>query len=137
MTPPGATEAGKGAGAASPPAAFGRLQTLRRRTDFLQAGRGRRQGASGLVLLARRREGADIDPDVIRVGYTCSRRLGNAVTRNRARRRLREAARLVLPRDGRPGWDYVLIGRQGATAERRFDDLLADLREALAGVHGE
>ncbi len=65
-----------------------------------------------------------------RVGFTVSRRVGNAVVRNRVRRRLRAVAERVLPR-ARPAADYVLIGRQG-TAARPFADLVADLEAALA-----
>lgn len=71
----------------------------------------------------------------IRVGFTCSKKVGNAVARNRAKRRLREVARLVLPELGRPGWDYVLIGRANATANRPFDALQDDLRYALRKLH--
>ena len=71
----------------------------------------------------------------IRVGFTCSKKVGNAVTRNHAKRRLREAARLVLPDHGKPGWDYVLIGRHTSTAERPFDLLQSDLIHALQRVH--
>lgn len=72
----------------------------------------------------------------IRVGFTCSKKVGNAVARNRAKRRLRAIARTVLPAAGRAGWDYVLIGRAEATASRDFAQMQADLRRALAKVHG-
>ena len=67
--------------------------------------------------------------------FTCSKKVGNAVARNRAKRRLREAARLVLPGKGRPGWDYVLIGRAEVTAARPFDLLQDDLARALDQLH--
>lgn len=86
----------------------------------------------GLLLQARfRGDGTD----AMRVGFTCSKKIGNAVTRNRAKRRLRAVARGVLPQHGQPGWDYVLVGRPGATVTRDFDALTADLRRALDSVH--
>ena len=72
----------------------------------------------------------------VRVGYTCSKKLGNAVTRNRAKRRLRAAARAVVPAEGRPGWDYVLIGRAEATIGRPIAALCDDLASALRAMHG-
>ncbi|MDU8912239.1 ribonuclease P protein component [Aestuariicoccus sp. MJ-SS9] len=113
-------------------AVFRRLQVLSKRSDFLAAARARRQGTASMTLQARFRD--DGDP-AIRVGFTCSKKVGKAVARNRAKRRLREAARLVLPENGRPGWDYVLIGRPEATAARPFPALLDDLRHALRKVH--
>ena len=114
------------------------LVTLRKRADFLRAASARRQGMPGFLLQARRRDEDEGRAEAaIRIGYTCSKKLGNAVMRNRAKRRLRALAREVMPGLARPGWDYVLVGRPGATVERGFADLRADLAAALARVHGK
>ena len=73
---------------------------------------------------------ADLSPTVVRVGFTVSRKVGNAVIRNRVRRRLREIARQVIPGQARPDLDYVLVGRQGAL-ERDFAVMRQELVEAL------
>lgn len=109
---------------------------LTRRADFVAASRARRQGRPGLMLQARRR-GAGEAPDGVRVGYTCSKKVGNAVARNRAKRRLRAAARAVVPVLGQSGWDYVLIGRPEATASRPFADLCEDVASALRLIYGK
>ena len=114
------------------------LVTLRKRADFLRAASARRQGMPGFLLQARRRDEDEGRAEAaIRIGYTCSKKLGNAVMRNRAKRRLRALAREVMPGLARPGWDYVLVGRPGATVERLFADLRADLAAALMRVHGK
>ncbi|MEM9523322.1 MAG: ribonuclease P protein component [Pseudomonadota bacterium] len=107
---------------------------LARRVDFLKAARARHVSTPGFLLQARRRK-TDEAAVGIRVGFTCSRKVGNAVTRNRARRRLREIARLILPQRGQDGWDYVLIGRPKVTASRPFAALHVDLDIALRKVH--
>ena len=104
---------------------------LKKRRDFLRAAsRGKRAARPGLVLQALATE-----PGAVRVGFTVTKQVGNAVVRNRARRRLKEAARLTLPGLGVSGWDLVLIGRD-ATGTRPFATLVGDLRGALkqAGV---
>jgi ribonuclease P protein component len=73
---------------------------------------------------------SDLSLPAIRVGFTVSRKVGNAVVRNRVRRRLREVARLIIPVRARPDLDYVLVGRQAAIS-RDFAVLQQDLLEAL------
>ncbi|MBQ2262442.1 MAG: ribonuclease P protein component [Loktanella sp.] len=110
------------------------LKILTKRADFVRASHALRQGTSGIHLQARKR--AEGEANGLRVGFTCSKKVGNAVARNRAKRRLREVARLVLPEYGRDGWDYVLVGRHEMTTTLPFDTLVADLRRALRRVHG-
>lgn len=109
---------------------------LKRRPEFLRvAATGRRWVTPGLILQARRRttgESAAVGP-LVRVGFTCSRKVGNAVERNRVRRRLRAAADRVVAPHARAGQDYVIIGR-AATLRRPFDALIADLEIALKRV---
>ena len=123
----------------------GRLKT---RPQFLKVAAAKRKWATpGLVLQAARRQHGDHraapelldrpeqkpDEAEVRVGFTVTRRIGNAVARNRAKRRLRSAAAEVFPRLGRSGTDYVVIGRAG-TAARPYQDLVRDLEQAIAKV---
>jgi ribonuclease P protein component len=87
-----------------------------------------------LVLQAREAEGGISGKEpAIRVGFTVSRKVGNAVARNRARRRLRAAAERIMPVHAKTGHDFVLVGRV-ATLERPFTALVVDLETALRRV---
>ena len=131
MTPPEASLDTRGN---TPPAvsSCAPVVTLRHRADFLRAARALRRGTNGMLVQARDRD--DGDP-TIRIGYTCSKKIGNAVARNRAKRRLRAAAADALLPGAQPGWDYVLIGRHGVTIDRDFEALKGDLSYALRKLH--
>ncbi len=108
------------------------MERLKQRREFLAvAGARQKWAAPGLVLQARRREGEGSET---RVGFTASRKVGNAVSRNRARRRLRVVAASVMPENAKPGYDFVLIAR-AATLDRPFPALLEDLKTALKRLH--
>jgi ribonuclease P protein component len=111
------------------------ISPLPKRRDFLAAARARKQAMPGLVLQARKRTEGELSVTSIRLGLTCSKKVGNAVTRNRARRRLRAAGMEALPKYGKAGWDYVLIGRRDVTIARSYSDLLNDVEKALQRVH--
>jgi ribonuclease P protein component len=112
--------------------AIGRLKT---RAEFLHVRDGSRFAAPSLVLQARARgEAKAADPDIARFGFTASKAIGGAVERNRARRRLKEAVKMVAPGRAVPGYDYVLIARAG-TVQRRFTEITKDLERALTKVH--
>ena len=104
---------------------------LTRRAEFLKAARAPYQARTAVVIQARKRaEGEDTDAGAMRIGFTATKKVGNAVVRNRAKRRLREAARLLLPDHGLPGHDYVFIARAG-TLDRPWAGLLDDAKAAL------
>lgn len=110
------------------------LPRLKRRPEFLRVAASRRKWvAPGLILQVRRHTNPDPSlqkPRPFRIGFTVSRKVGNAVARNRARRRLKAAAEDVMPRLAKNGFDYVVIGRQN-TLKRPYQDLIKDLEMAL------
>ena len=106
------------------------MERLKRRQDFVAAARALYAAMPGMVVQMRPR-GDDAPP---RVGFTATKKIGNAVVRNRVKRRLRELARLQLASAARPGHDYVLIGRASSFG-RGFPDLEKDLVSALKRLH--
>ncbi len=106
------------------------MERLKRRADFLAAASGTKAPAAGFLLQAKLRD----EGQPVRVGFTVSKRTGNAVERNRIRRRLREIVRLTGPSVMQAGHDYVLIGRRDALT-LPFTRLTAELARALKRVH--
>ncbi|WP_127090972.1 ribonuclease P protein component [Aquabacter cavernae] len=107
------------------------MDRLRKRRDFLAAARAEKAGVASLLLQGRNRRDT---PDV-RIGFTVTKKVGNAVVRNRIRRRLREVARAVMPAASRPGYDYVMVARLHAL-HAPFSDLVRDLERAVSRLHG-
>jgi ribonuclease P protein component len=103
------------------------IERLKKRPDFLLAAKALTCARGAVVAQARDR--VDGQPHV-RIGFTCTKRIGNAVARNRAKRRLREAARIVAPLYAVAGCDYVFIARSG-TAKRAWAALVDDMKSAL------
>ena len=106
------------------------MERLRQRADFLAAASGTKVPAAAFVLQARKRD----DSGAARIGFTVSKKVGNAVERNRVRRRLREAVRLSQADRIKAGYDYVLIGRRAALAQP-FDLITEDFAGALRRLH--
>jgi len=105
------------------------VSRLKTRPEFLAAAKGRSSSKGAVVVQAL----AHQDQQTVRAGFTATRKIGGAVVRNRAKRRLREAARLLLPELGRPGFDYVFIARSG-TPTRPWARLLDDVKTALISL---
>lgn len=107
---------------------------LKKRSQFLRVRGGKRFATPSLVLQAREQEAEASPPQTARFGFTASKKIGGAVKRNRARRRLKEAVRLHACGHAANGFDYVLIARQG-TLQRPFIELIGDLKRAFRKIH--
>lgn len=112
------------------------MERLKTRPDFLRVARGIRRTAPSVTLEVCPAPAETAKPGAIRVGFTATRKLGGAVERNRAKRRLRAAAAALLPLYGQAGNDYVLVARQ-ETLTKAYSGLLDDLTNALHAAHAK
>lgn len=106
------------------------IERIRKRADFLAAARAPSCARGAVVVQARDRADGET---LVRAGFTATKRVGGSVVRNRAKRRLREAARALLPLHAAPGRDYVFIARVG-TPTRDWGRLLDDVKNALLSL---
>lgn len=113
-----------------------RVQHLRKRAEFVSLSKtGDKAASYGLVLQTKPLPEQEADTEeYIRLGFTVTKQVGNAVIRNRVKRRLRAAAREVMPVHAKPYHDYVMIGRQG-TITRPFADLVGDIKYTLKRIN--
>jgi ribonuclease P protein component len=109
------------------------IDRLKKRAEFLACAQAPSCARGAVVVQARPRGD---DQPLVRAGFTATKRIGGSVQRNRAKRRMREAARLLLPDLGRPGVDYVFIARGGVTT-RPWVRLLDDMKSALIRLAAE
>ena len=108
------------------PIAKPKITRIQKRADFLACAKAPHCARGAVLVQARARD----DSPIVRAGFTATKRIGGAVERNRAKRRMREAARLILPDLAHPGFDYVFIARGGVTT-RPWPRLLDDVKSAL------
>ena len=108
-----------------------RIDTLKKRRDFLAAARARKAVTKGMIVQRRERGEGEAPDATTRIGYTASKKVGNAVLRNRAKRRMRAVVRDVLGGHGAGMADIVLIARSGSTVDRPYEALRGDLEYAL------
>jgi ribonuclease P protein component len=118
---------------AQPNALAGPLVRLKKRADFLKAAKGQRTHARSFSLQAVRRK-SETEPGPPRFGFTVTKKTGGATVRNRIRRRLKEALRLLPNLSARPGHDYVILGREAALSQE-FAALRDELAHAITEVH--
>jgi ribonuclease P protein component len=107
------------------------VERLKKRAEFLRVASVRRKWAAPGMVLQAARDSSTAHAGMSRVGFTVTKKVGNAVIRNRVKRRLRAVAQAIIPSHADSGWNFVLIGRQN-TIDRDFKDLQSDLLAALA-----
>ena len=108
------------------------LEKITKRPDYVKMRNSHKVSMPGFILQGKSRSvDTSVNSAVSRYGLTCSKRIGNAVKRNRAKRRLRSAVMAILPYSALEGWDYVLIGKTNSTENMPFDILKGNLTTCL------
>ena len=114
------------------------IQTIKKRRDFLKGNNAPYAAMPSVVVQSYMRTNEVVETDQsVMMGITCSKKVGNAVTRNRAKRRLREAGKIVLKEIGVKKTNYILIARKDQTVKVKFINLCNDIESAIKKIYGQ
>ena len=113
-----------------------KIERLIKTSEFKKISNGKFVMKAGVIVKAKKRDMTLIKKnDIVRVGLTCSKKIGNAVKRNRAKRRLNALSKLVFPYYSKAGWDYVLIGKKDETIDISFEEIKKNMIDAMKIIH--
>ena len=112
------------------------IQTIKNRRDFLKGNNAHYAAMPSVVIQSYMRTDEVVKTDEsVMMGITCSKKVGNAVKRNRAKRRLREAGKIVLKEIGIKKTNYIFIARKSMTVKAKFTDLCRDIEVGIKKIH--
>ena len=114
------------------------IQTIKKRRDFHKGNNAPYAAMPSVVVQSYMRTDEVVETDEsVMMGITCSKKVGNAVKRNRAKRRLREAGKIVLREIGIKKTSYIFIARKGTTIKVKFTDLCNDIETGIKKIYGQ
>tara|TARA_B100001057_G_C22812838_1_gene936139 strand:+ start:1494 stop:1877 length:384 start_codon:yes stop_codon:yes gene_type:complete len=113
-----------------------KIERLLKSSEFKEVNKGKSIIKAGVIVKAKKRSMTLFEKnDTVRIGLTCSKKIGNAVKRNRAKRRLNALSKLVFPYYSKSGWDYVLIGKKDETINISFKEIKKNMINAMKIIH--
>ena len=112
-----------------------KIQTIKKRKDFLKGNASPYSAMNSVIVQSYSRSDGTPDDTFIKLGITCSKKIGNAVLRNKAKRRLREAGKIVLEKIGKSNRNYILIARKDITIKIKFCDLCNDIEDGIKKIY--
>ena len=113
-----------------------KIKRLLKNSEFKKVNKAKSIIKNGVIVKAKKRDMTLTEKnDIVRIGLTCSKKIGNAVKRNKAKRRLNALSKLVFPNHSISGWDYVLIGKKDETINISFEEIKKNMIDAMKIIH--